>query len=116
MVFGGDFKLNPNAKIKIIFNNSIFGPGVIEIMELVQKKGSLSQAYRDMNLSASKGWRIIKKTEEELGYPLFATIVGGQNGGGSCLTKQGADLLRRYKAFAGELTAETERLYEKHFS
>lgn len=106
---------NFNTRIKIIFNDSFFGPGVAQIMELVKETGSLSQAYRTMNLSPSKGWRIIKSTEEELGFPLFETIVGGRGGGGSKLTEKGEDLLNRYKAFMEELNTEAEKLYNKYF-
>lgn len=115
MVSNNDKKLNFNARIKIVFNDSVFGSGVAQIMELVQSAGSLSQAYKAMNLSSSKGWRIIKNIEEELGFPLFETVVGGKGGGGSKLTEKGEDLLNRYKAFVHELNIEAEKLYNKYF-
>lgn len=99
-----------------MLNDSGFGSGVARVMELVQKKGSLSQAYRIMGLSSSKGWRIVKRAEKELGFPLFETEIGGEGGGGSKLTRRGKELLDRYKAFAHELNTEAERLYDKHFS
>lgn len=115
MALDNDKKLKFNTRIKIMLNNSSFGSGVAQIMELVQSTGSLSQAYKTMGLSSSKGWRIIKSTEEELGFSLFETIVGGKGGGGSKLTEKGEDLLNRYKAFIHELNIEAERLYNKYF-
>lgn len=115
MVLNSGKKSNFNTRIKITFDGSVFGSGVAQIMELVQSKGSLSQAYKTMNLSSSKGWRIIKKAEGEWGFALFETTVGGKGGGGSRLTKKGEDLLNRYKAFIFELNTEAERLYNKYF-
>ncbi len=115
MIFNNSRKSNFNTRIKITFDGSVFGSGVAQIMELVQSMGSLSQAYKTMHLSSSKGWRIIKKAEEELGFALFETTVGGKGGGGSGLTEKGEDLLNRYKAFICELNTEAERLYNKYF-
>lgn len=115
MISNNGERLKLNTRIKVTFTNSNFGLGVAQIMELVKSTGSLSQAYKIMNLSSSKGWRIIKKTEEELGFALFRTTVGGKGGGGSRLTEQGEDLLNRYKAFIHELNVEAERLLNKYF-
>ncbi|HZJ76390.1 MAG TPA: LysR family transcriptional regulator [Oscillospiraceae bacterium] len=115
MVHNDSEKLSFSTKIKVIFNDSVFGPGVVQIMELVQNTGSLSQAYRTMNLSPSKGWRIIRNTERELGFPLFETTIGGKDGGGARLTKKGEDLLNRYRTFIHQLNMEAEKLYNKYF-
>lgn len=108
--------LNYNAKIKIVFNNSAFGPGVAKIMSLVKETNKLSEAYRVMELSPSKGWKIIKRAEKELGFPLFVTVVGGKGGGKSELTAEGEDLLFRYESFVNELNIEAEKLFHKYFS
>ena len=116
MILDNGKRLKFNIRIKIIFTDSNFGSYIAQIMELVKSTGSLSQAYKAMNLSPGKGWRIIKKTEKELGFALFETTVGGKGGGGSRLTEEGGDLLNRYKAFVHELNAEAEKLFNKHFS
>lgn len=106
---------NFNVRIKIIYNDSTFGPGVARIMELVKETGSLSEAYRIMELSSSKGWKIIKNAEKSLGFPLFNSFKGGKGGGKSVLTADGEDLLNKYKAFVLELNLEAEKLYTKYF-
>ncbi len=108
-------KDNINTRIKVIFNDSTLGPGLIQIMTLVKETNSLSKAYKAMNLSSSKGWKIIKNAEESLGYPLFASKVGGLGGGGSQLTEEGKVLLLKYNSFVKELNKEAEILYEKYF-
>ena len=48
-------------KIQIGNNELNFGKGVVELLELCDKYGSLSKAYKEMGMSNSKAWKIIKK-------------------------------------------------------
>jgi molybdate transport system regulatory protein len=107
--------LDYHIKATIFLNDSIFGPGISKIMRLVKETNSLSEAYRIMGLSSSKGWKIIKKAEKDLGFPLFVTTIGGKGGGKSQLSKEGEDLLNRYESFISELNIEGEKLFKKHF-
>lgn len=116
MNFNSYEDLSYNAKVKIVFNNSAFGPGIARIMSLVKETNKLSEAYKVMGLSPSKGWKIIKRVEKELGFPLFVSVVGGKGGGKSELTAKGEDLLFRYESFVNELNIEAEKLFHKYFS
>lgn len=107
--------LKYHIKTRIFYNNPDFGPGVSRIMELVKETGKLSEAYEIMGLSSSKAWKIIKKAEEDLGFPLFVTVVGGKGGGRSELSPEGEDLLNRYQAFVYELNIEAEKLFNRYF-
>ncbi len=106
---------NINTMIKISYKDSTIGPGIIKIMQLVKETESLSEAYRLMGLSSSKGWRIIKATEEKFGFPLFQSSVGGKGGGFTRLTEEGQDFLNKYEAFLEDLNLEAQKLYKKHF-
>lgn len=86
-------------KIQIGNNEPNFGKGVVELLELCDKYGSLSKAYKEMGMSNSKAWKIIKRAQEDLGYELVSTTSGGSHGGGSCLTLEGKELVRKYKLF-----------------
>jgi molybdate transport system regulatory protein len=107
--------LKYHIKTRVFYDNPNFGPGVSKIMELVKETGRLSEAYKIMGLSSSKGWKIIKKAEEDLGFPLFVSVVGGKGGGKSELSPEGADLLDRYQAFVCELNTKAEKLFNKYF-
>ena len=76
-------------KIQIGNNEPNFGKGVVELLELCDKYGSLSKAYKEMGMSNSKAWKIIKRAQEDLGYELVHTTSGGSLGGGSQLTLEG---------------------------
>ena len=55
--------------------------GVAELMHHVEETGSLSEACRCMGMAYSKGWRIMKHAEEDLGFPLMEGSRGGSRGG-----------------------------------
>lgn len=92
-----------------------FGPGIARIMELVKETGSLSKAYDIMGLSSSKGWRILKRAEEDLGFPLIKSTVGGSGGGNSKLSKEGEVFLEKYYQFIEEIDREAEVIFNKYF-
>ena len=112
-------KLNDDLKyhIKIIMysNDSNFGPGIMKIMKLVRSTSSLSESYRIMGLSPSKGWKIIKLAEESLGFSLFITTRGGVGGGQSLLTEEGETLLSKYEEFVSRLKEEGDKIFKEIF-
>jgi len=108
--------LHYDIKTRVFYDEPVFGPGVVRIMELVKETGSLLKAYNIMGLSSSKGWKIIKRAEEDLGYPLIISMKGGSGGGKSELSTEGHDILNRYNAFISELHIESDRLFKKHFT
>ncbi len=112
-----DYKKDLDYKIKVLVysNNKGLGPGVAKIMDLVKQTEKLSEAYKAMNLSPSKGWKIIKEAEKDFGFPFIISEVGGSGGGKSSLSQEGEDLLNKYNLFVSELNAEAERIFEKYF-
>lgn len=93
-----------------------FGPGIAKIMELVRETGSLSKAYSVMGLSSSKGWRILKRAEEDLGFPLLVSTVGGSGGGNTKITPEGEIFLEKYYQFIEEINKEAETIFSKYFN
>lgn len=106
-----------NFTIKtIVFNKDpAFGKGVARIMSLVKETSRLSEAYKIMGLSSSKGWKIIKRAEEDLGFQLFNTVVGGKDGGHSTLSVEGEEFLKRYNSFIDELDEASNKIFIKYF-
>ena len=102
-------------KIQIGNNELNFGKGVVELLELCDKYGSLSKAYKEMGMSNSKAWKIIKRAEEDLGYELVHTISGGNHGGGSTLTSAGKKLVDKYKLFRDKVEVYTEEVFKEVF-
>ena len=92
-----------------------FGKGVYELMKKAQSFGSLSGAYKDMKMSNSKAWKILKRAEEDLDMPLVERISGGKDGGGSKLTQEGEELLEKYEKFIQEMNEYAKIRFKEIF-
>ncbi|RGX93219.1 LysR family transcriptional regulator [Roseburia sp. OF03-24] len=112
----GKRKLHEQVRLRIYGDELIFGPGIAQIMELVEKTGSLSEACRQMQMAYSKGWRIVKRAENELGFSLMTGNSGGKGGGNMTLTEQGRNFLEKYQAMDAELKKDAQTLFEKYFT
>ncbi len=64
-------ELHYHMKVRVFRKEGAFGPGVAELMRHVEETGSLSEACRCMGMAYSKGWRIMKHAEEDLGFTLM---------------------------------------------
>jgi molybdate transport repressor ModE-like protein len=69
-----------------------------------------------MGMSYNKAWRTLHAAEQRLGFPLLERRIGGAHGGGSRLSPEGEELLRRYHALQADVGRELEKLYETHFA
>lgn len=75
----------------------IFGPGPAELLEQVERTGSLRAAARRMGLSYSKALKILRTAEQGLAVPLVSTETGGLGGGGTTITPQARALLAWFR-------------------
>ena len=75
----------------------IFGPGPAELLEQVERTGSLRAAAERMGLSYSKALKILRAAERGLAMTLVSTEAGGLGGGGSTLTPQARALLAWFR-------------------
>ena len=61
-------------------------------------KRQIQAAAAKMNMSYSKGWKMINKVEKELGFRFLNRCNGGKNGGSSTITPEGRLFMERYHA------------------
>jgi molybdate transport system regulatory protein len=76
---------------------SAFGPGKADLLEAIQRTGSISAAARDMGMSYKRAWDLVDTMNRSFREPLVITATGGSHGGGAQMTKFGAEVLRRYR-------------------
>ena len=102
---------------KIWFDNNgkAFGEGPCELLQRVEKTDSLHEAAHQMNMSYSKAWKLIQIVEKGLGFSFLEKKVGGLAGGGSRVTPEGKEFLRRYERFESDTKRVLEKTYQKHF-
>ena len=108
-----DFHLR--VKLQINTDEPVLGPGVAELLELVEETGSMKEACRLMGMSYSKGWKITGRAEQELGYPLILRSHGGRTGGSCSVTQEGLSLIRRYRALEEKVKEYASGIFKDIF-
>lgn len=103
------------TKIRLEDKGKIFGDGPCELLSRVEQKGSLRQAAADMSMSYRQAWALIRMLEKNLGFALLKRQAGGIRGGGSSLTREGRELMQRFRRFRHEADTCLQDLFEKHF-
>lgn len=93
-----------------------FGDGPLDMLERVDRLGSLSQAAAEMGMSYSHAWHLLRRLENALGFPLLTRTPGGKHGGGSKTTVEARELMRRYRLFRRDSRKALESLYREHLS
>lgn len=87
-----------NIKIHIPYGDlSAIGPGKADLLEAIERNGSISGAARRMGMSYKRAWDLVNTMNKSFHEPLVATATGGSNGGGAQVTEFGYDVLRRYR-------------------
>ncbi|MBN1321198.1 MAG: LysR family transcriptional regulator [Thermoleophilia bacterium] len=103
-------------KIWLDYRGRAFGDGPARLLDGVQEWGSLRKAAQELGMSYNKAWRILHAAEQRLGFPLLDRSVGGSLGGGSHLTPEAQDLVRRYRAVAADADKALEAVFRRHFA
>lgn len=85
-------------------------------LELIAVTGSISAACHAMNISYTKGWKLINKVEEKFGRKIISRNVGGSDGGGCALTGSGRYLLNSYKYMQRELSNISNKIFKEIFT
>jgi molybdate transport system regulatory protein len=90
----------------------IIGEGRKEILENIEKTGSINQTSKIMKMSYKAVWSKIKATERHLN----TRIVDADRKRGSRLTKDGKRLLEKYRLLKGECLKKDNRVFSSIFS
>ena len=86
------------VRVRIYFDSTLaIGPGRIELLEGVQRTGSLSQAARDMGMSYRRAWLLMQSLNQSLSSPASIGARGGRGGGGAIVTPTGRALIKVYR-------------------
>lgn len=75
-----------------------FGAGLVQILQAVDRAGSIKRAAAELGRSYRHVWDRIKEAEQALGCPLVETQVGGQGAHRSDLTPAARRLIDEFLA------------------
>jgi len=76
---------------------------------------SISAAAKKMQISYRKAWELVKRAEEELGFPLVVKSRGGSQGGKSEMTNDGKLFVNAYRQLRDEFDESVKRVVKKFF-
>ena len=85
---------------------------LFSLLETIEKEGSISKAASDLKISYRYAWGLINDTEEFLGIRLLDKKVGGSEGGGASLTKEGREMLDHYYAIKDSVDSQLTALIQ----
>lgn len=85
----------------------VLGPGKVELLELIEETGSLSEAARRMDMSYNRAWLHVKMMNENFAGALVSSSRGGKEKGGAALTEAGREVLALYRQLEAEALAAT---------
>jgi molybdate transport system regulatory protein len=90
----------------------VFGFGISNILEAVERTGSIKEAAASLSKSYRHVWSRVKEAEAALGIQLVETRVGGEGRHRSQLTQQAKMLAEQY----GQLRHEVKEMVEQQFA
>ena len=89
-------QLQPRWRV-VVGRDIALGPGKAELLEEIQRTGSIQLAAQAMGLSYMRAWMLVKTMQGCFRKPLIRVTRGGRKGGGAILTPFGEQALRRYR-------------------
>ncbi|MBA4490599.1 winged helix-turn-helix domain-containing protein [Paracoccus sp. S1E-3] len=93
-----DPDLYPRLQLRLYLGPDCWiGPGKADLLELIDRTGSISEAGRRMGMSYKRAWSLVEGLNRSFAEPLVSSERGGAGGGGAALTRQGQEVLRRFR-------------------
>ncbi|MDT8895716.1 winged helix-turn-helix domain-containing protein [Halomonas sp. I1] len=107
----------PSLQLRLVADKDVvIGPGKADLLDAIERTGSISSASRELGMSYKKAWQLVATMNRHLPEPVLDTASGGQQRGGARLTTTGRELLARYRALQTLLDPDSspaaERLLE----
>jgi len=100
-------KLRSSQWIVDEHNNIIIGNGRAEILKNIEQTGSINQTAKVMKMSYKAVWSKIKATEKHLD----TCIVHTDRKEGSRLSREGKELLEKYRRLKKECMSVDDKLF-----
>ena len=86
------------SAVKIILGNfSALGPGKIELINAIEKAGSISGAAKLVGMSYRRAWNLVDRINHDFATQIIVTNAGGRGGGGASVSPVGLEIIDRYK-------------------
>ncbi len=95
--------------------NLIFGGGKTEVLELIDKTGSISKAAQTVGMNYKKAWSHIKILQEHIEDEMVQTNKGQGENSGSCLTPKAREVIQTYKILQHDIKKYSDSRFKELF-
>lgn len=86
-------------RVRILMGElTAMGPGRADLIDAIDRTGSISAAAREMKMSYRRAWLLVETTNASFIEPLVVTNTGGSGGGGASVTEFGRGIVEHYRA------------------
>ena len=103
--FPPELAANNGVKIKVYFDGHMIGAGKMQLIQLINLKGSISSAAKTMGMSTKRADKLLKSIEDTFAN----TVVIKQKGNkGTTVSTFGKELLDKYLNLCQDLSKESE--------
>ncbi len=116
LFFGFKSMSKPRLKlhVRILSNDEIaFGPGKAELLEAIQRTGSISQAAKSMNMSYRRAWQLVDTMNQCFDSALVETQTGGTHGGGAVVTEFGQTILKKFRIMENQAAQAIQQDFDE---
>ena len=103
--FPPELAKSSGVKIKVYFNGHMIGAGKIQLIQLIDLKGSISSAAKTMGMSTKRADKLLKSVEDAFAHPVFIKQKGSK---GTIISSFGKELLDKYLNLCHDLSKESE--------
>lgn len=107
--------LTPTVKLSIDKETVFLNSRLKLLLFLIADLQSVRQACLHMGLSYQKAWDMLNRLEQEVGYAVVTRQHGGKNGGKTCLTDRGQQLMLAFQQYEDELHAFARQRFDVLF-
>ena len=92
--------------LRVTLSGSAYiGPGRADLLELIDRTGSISAAGKGMGMSYKRAWGLVQALNQGFGQALVESSRGGAEQGGARLTEAGRFVLEHYRAMQDKTRA-----------
>jgi molybdate transport system regulatory protein len=88
--------------------DTAFGPGKADLLEAIEREGSISAAGRAMDMSYRRTWLLVDTMNRCWAEPLVKAVAGGGAQKGARLTQAGQQVLAAFRALEAALVGAAE--------
>lgn len=83
--------------VRILIGEMVLGPGKVDLLEAIDRTGSISAAGRELGMSYRRAWLLVDALNHMFREAVVNASPGGTHGGGAKLTDFGRGVAAAYR-------------------